>query len=92
MRLMIAGLLLGMSAAVAVAQTSTSPGTSTAPGSTDSSVTGTAPGTGPTQRPRTQGNVPATTPGGPAAAESSGPDPSKTRRPTEPDKQTPSPR
>src|SRR5262245_33636452 len=91
MRLAIAGLLLGMSAAVAVAQSSTRPGTSTAPGSTDSSVTGTAPGT-PSERPRTQGNVPATTPGGPAAAESSGPDPAKPRTPTAPDKQTPSPR
>jgi hypothetical protein len=92
MRLMIAGLLLGMSAAVAVAQTSTSPGTSTAPGSTDSSVTGPAPGTAPAERPKTQGNVPSTTPGGPAAAETSGPDPSRPRTPTEPDKQTPSPR
>ena len=89
MRLMIAGLLLGVSTAVAVAQTSTSPGTSTAPGSTDSSVTGTAPGTGPTERPKTQGNVPPTSPGGPAAAETSGPDPAKPRTPTAPDKQAP---
>ena len=65
---------------------------STAPGS---AATGTAPGTPPAttgERPGTQGNVPATTPGGPAATESSGPDPSRPRTLTSPDKQDPSPK
>ena len=91
MKLAIAGLLLAISAGSAMAQT-TGPGTSTAP---DSAVTGTAPGTppaAPAERPRIQGNVPATTPGGPTAAETSGPDPSKPRTSTSPDKQDPSPR
>jgi hypothetical protein len=94
MKLAIAGLLLVIGGGLAVAQT-TAPGTSTAPGSSDSAVTGTAPGTSPASpvgRPRVQGNVPATTPGGPAAAETSGPDPSKPRGSTSPDKQDPSPR
>ncbi len=91
MKLAIAGLLLAIGAGSAIAQT-TSPGTSTAP---DSAVTGTAPGTSPTapaERPRTQGNVPSTTPGGPTASESSGPDPSRPRTSTSPDKQDPSPK
>jgi hypothetical protein len=92
MKLAIAGLLLTLSAGCALAQTN-SPGTSTAPGSSNSAVTGTAPGTAPAspaERPRTQGNVPATTPGGPASSESSGPDPSKRPTPTNPDKTNPS--
>jgi hypothetical protein len=91
MKLAIAGLLFAISAGSAIAQT-TSPGTSTAP---DSAATGTSPGTPPAtpvERPRTQGNVPATTPGGPASSESSGPDPSKRMTPTMPDKQDPSPK
>ena len=91
MKLAIAGLLVAISAGSALAQT-TSPGTSTAPGS---AATGTAPGTPPAtagERPGTQGNVPATTPGGPAATESSGPDPSRPRTLTSPDKQDPSPK
>ena len=89
MKLAIAGLLLAIGAGSAIAQT-TSPGTSTAP---DSAATGTAPGTAaPAERPRTQGNVPATTPGGPTASESSGPDPSKPRTSTSPDKSDPSPK
>jgi hypothetical protein len=95
MKLAIASLILAMSAGCALAQTTTGPGTSTAPGSSDSAVTGPAPGTGPgtpAERPRTQGNVPATTPGGPASSESSGPDPSKPMTPTRPDKQDPSPK
>jgi hypothetical protein len=89
MKLAIAGLLLAIGAGSAIAQT-TSPGTSTAP---DSAGTGTAPGTAaPSERPRTQGNVPATTPGGPKASESSGPDPSKPSTPTSPDKSDPSPK
>ena len=89
MKLAIAGLLLAISAGSALAQT-TSPGTTTPP---DSAVTGTAPGTPtPAERPRTQGNVPATTPGGPTASESSGPDPSRPRTSTSPDKQDPSPK
>jgi hypothetical protein len=89
MKLAIAGLLLAIGAGNAIAQT-TSPGTSTAP---DSAATGTAPGTAaPAERPRTQGNVPATTPGGPTASESSGPDPSKPRTSTSPDKADPSPK
>ena len=89
MKLAIVGLLLAMSAGSAIAQT-TSPATSIAP---DSAATGTAPGTAtPRERPRTQGNVPATTPGGPTASESSGPDPSRPRTSTSPDKQDPSPK
>ena len=89
MKLAIAGLLLAIGAGSAIAQT-TSPGTSTAP---DSAATGTAPGTAaPAERPRTQGNVPATTPGGPKASESSGPDPSKPRTSTSPDQSNPSPK
>jgi hypothetical protein len=91
MKVAIAGLLLAISAGCALAQT-TSPGTSTAP---DSAVTGTASGTPPAipaERPRVQGNVPATTPGGPTATESSGPDPSRPRTSTSPDKQAPSPK
>jgi hypothetical protein len=92
MKVAIAGLLLAISAGFALAQT-TAPGTSTAPGSSNSAVTGPAPGTAtPAERPRTQGNVPATTPGGPGASESSGPDPSKPMTPTKPDKQDPSPK
>lgn len=92
MKLVIATFLLCLSAGVAMAQTSTSPGTSTAPGSTDSSATGAAPGAGPTGRPQIQGNVPPTSPGGAAAPQTSGPDPATPRTPTTPDKQTPSPR
>ena len=91
MKLAIAGLLLAIGAGSAIAQT-TSPGTSTAP---DSAATGVAPGAPPAtpaERPRTQGNVPATTPGGPASSESSGPDPSKPMTPTTPDKPDPSPK
>ena len=91
MKLAIAGLLLVIGAGSAIAQT-TSPGTSTAP---DSAATGAAPGTSPAvprERLRSQGNVPATTPGGPASSESSGPDPSKPMTPTTPDRPDPSPK
>src|SRR5262245_28342152 len=91
MRLTIAALLLATSAGIALAQTTT-PGTSTAPGSSGSAATGTGPGATPAERPRTQGNVPATTPGGPKASESRGPDPARPTRPTNPDKQDPSPK
>ncbi len=91
MKVAIAALLLAVSAGCALAQTA-SPGTSTAPGSSNSAVTGPAPGTAPAERPRTQGNVPATTPGGPTSSESSGPDPSKPMTPTNPDKPDPSPK
>ena len=94
MKVAIAGVLLAVSAGCALAQTA-SPGTSTAPGSSNSAVTGpaagTAPGT-PAERPRTQGNVPAATPGGPTSSESSGPDPSKPMTPTTPDRHDPSPK
>jgi hypothetical protein len=94
MKLAIAGLLLAISGGLALAQT-TAPGTSTAPGSSDSAATGAAPGTSPASpagRPRIQGNVPATTPGGPTAPETSGPDPARPRTSTSPDKQDPAPR
>src|SRR5689334_18409940 len=75
MRLVIAAFLLSASGGLALAQTMT-PGTSTAPGSSDSAATGAGPGATTAGRPRTQGNVPAATPGGPTSSESSGPDPS----------------
>ena len=92
MKLAIAGLLLAASAGLALAQTSSpSPGP-TSPGPSDSSAaTGMAPGA-PAERPRLQGNVPATSPGGPTSSESSGPDPSKPRTSTSPDKSDPSPK
>lgn len=95
MKLVIAGFLLAISGGFAMAQTSTSPGTSTAPGSSGSATTGVAPGTPsatPAERPRIQGNVPSTSPGGAAAPQTSGPDPATPRPPTSPDKQDPSPR
>ena len=96
MKIVIAGLLLTLGAGVAVAQTGTSPGTSRAPGATDTPATGPATGTSPpattTGRPRVQGNVPSATPGGPAAPETNGPDPAAPRTPTSPDKQSPAPR
>ena len=91
MRVAIAALLLTASRGFALSQT-TVPGTSTAPDSSGSAVSGTAPGAAPTERPRTQGNVPATTPGGPMSSESSGPDPSRSSTPTAPDKSDPSPK
>jgi len=91
MRLAIAGVLVALSAGVALAQTN-SPGP-TSPGPSDeSAATGAAPGSPPTERPRIQGNVPSTTPGGPAAPETSGPDPATPRTSTSPDKQDPSPK
>lgn len=95
MKLAIVGLLLMASAGAAIAQTSTSPGTSTAPGASGSSATGAAPGAPSgttTERPGVQGNVPPTSPGGAAAPQTSGPDPATPRTPTIPDKQAPSPR
>ena len=95
MKLVIAGFLLAISGGFAMAQTSTSPGTSTAPGSSGSATTGMAPGTPsatPAERPRIQGNVPSTSPGGAVAPQTSGPDPATPRPPTSPDKQDPSPR
>jgi hypothetical protein len=85
-----AALLLALSAGVAMAQTTTP----TNPGSPDSAATGSAPGTNsPGERPQIPGNVPPTTPGGPAAPQTSGPDPAQpSATPTVPDKQTPSPR
>jgi hypothetical protein len=90
MKIGIAALLLAFCAGIAMAQTSTSPPNSRAPGATETPATGPATGTSP-PRPRVQGNVPATTPGGAAAPETSGQDPAAPRTPTSPDKQAPAP-
>jgi len=94
MKLAIAGVLLALSAGVALAQTN-SPGP-TSPGPSDlGAATGAAPGAPPVtpaERPRIQGNGPSTTPGGPGAPETSGPDPATPRTSTSPDKQDPSPK
>ena len=96
MKIAIAAPLLALGAGVAMAQTSTSPGTSRAPGATETPATGPATGTSPprttTDRPRVQGNVPPATSGGAAAPQTSGPDPAAPRTPTSPDKQSPAPR
>ena len=96
MKIAIVALVLAFGAGVAMAQTSTGPGTSRAPGATDTPATGPATGTSTpgttTGRPRVQGNVPSATPGGAAAPETSGPDPAVPRTPTSPDKQPPAPR
>jgi len=93
MKLAIAGLLLAIGAGSAIAQTSSpSPGPTSAGPSDSSAATGMAPGAPPAERPRLQGNVPSTAPGGPISSESSGPDPSKPRTSTSPDKSDPSPK
>lgn len=89
MKVAIAALLVALGAGVAMAQTSTSPPTTRAPGATETPATGPATGTSP---PRVQGNVPQATPGGAAAPETSGPDPVAPRTPPSPDKQSPAPR
>jgi hypothetical protein len=90
MKIAIAALLLALGGGVAMAQTSTSPPTSRAPGATETPATGPATGTSPPAA-RVQGNVPPVTPGGAAAPETSGQDPAA-KTPASPDKQSPAPR
>ena len=88
MKIAIAALLLALGADVAMAQTSTSPPTSRAPGATETPATGPATGTSP---PRVQGNVPPATPGGAGAPQTSRRMQGGTRTPPSPDKQPPAP-